>query len=119
MISLPTAHPFSRSQWFGRLISVDGTDATDFNPDTEPEEVLHAGHSGFGWDGESAGVARLADGRFVAWDTDWGPTGDGFNADAYGGTADIFFGATADAVIWMGLSATGRKLCGLPEERPE
>lgn len=118
--ALPSVHPFDRGQWSGRLISVDGTDTTDFNdrPD-EPAEVIAAGDTGSGWDGDSAGVARLTDGRFVAWDTNWGPTGDGFYEDAYGGDADIFFGATEEAVVWMGLSAFARTLCGYPAERPE
>jgi hypothetical protein len=115
--ALPSVNPFGRMGWTGRLISVDGTSAEDFADTVEPE-VIAAGESAPGWDGEVACVMRLPDGRFVAYETQWGPTGDGFCCDAYGGDADLFFGATADAVIWLGLSATGRQLCGYPAERP-
>ena len=118
--TLPRIHPFCRGQWHGRLLSVDGTDTTDFiDRDNEPAEVIAAADTGAGWDGDAAGVARLTDGRFVAWDCGWGPTGDGFSEDAYGGEADIYFGATEEAVVWMGLSASGRTLCGYPAEKPE
>lgn len=46
---------------------------------------------------ESAGIVELVDGRYVAWESSWGPTGSGFHPDAYGGTADILFAATEEA----------------------
>lgn len=52
-----------------------------------------------GYDGDECGIAQLHDGRFVAWETWWGPTGSGFCCDAYGGDAIVMFGATLKAVI--------------------
>lgn len=121
--TLPRVNPFYRGMWSGRCISVDGTDATVFPPDEALlAEVLAAGDTGDGvddWDGDVAAVFRLADGRFVAYETNWGPTGDGFSEDAYGGDANLFFGASEEAVVWFGLSMNGRKLCGYPGTRPD
>lgn len=118
MKDFPCVNPLGRSSWHGRLLSVDGTSAADF-ADDDVAEVLCAGETNpRDWDGDCAAVFRLADGRFVAYETNWGPTGSGFCEDAYGGNADLFFGATAEAVIYKGLSAEGRRLCGLPEEAP-
>ena len=85
--------PLDRGSWDGRLISLDGASTDDF-VDTELDEILAYGETAPGWDGNAAGVLRLKDGRFVAWESDWGPTGSGFSADAYGGTADIAFAHT-------------------------
>lgn len=117
-MDLPRVTPLSRCGWTGRCISVDGTDATDFGDDESAiGEVLASGETGGGWDGTVAAVFRLKDGRFVAYETWWDPSGDGFSQDAYGGDADLFFGATEDAVVWFGLSRDGRHLCGYPETR--
>lgn len=115
-------NPFHRYAWTGRILSCDGTPTTDWyqhEKEDEPAQVIACADTGWGWDGNCAGIARLRDGRYVAWETTWGPTGDGFCCDAYGGDADIHVGSTLDAVIWMGLSAEGRTLLGYPAERPE
>ena len=55
------------------------------------------------WDGTAAAVVQLKDGRWVAWESSWGPTGDGFNADAYGGDANVFFASSLEQAIVYGL----------------
>lgn len=112
--------PFSRSTWHGRLVSVDGAATDDFAAE-DVAEILGEGVSGDYWDGTVAAVLRLRDGRFVAYETFYGPTGDGFSEDAYGGDADLHFASTLDAVVRFGLTDDGRELCGLTiaEERPE
>lgn len=111
-------NPFSRGDWHGRLVSLDGTPADDFAEDAL-DELIAAGESPPGWDGDCAGVARLKDGRVVGWETNWGPTGDGFSEDAYGGDAAIYFGASVEIVMRLGLSAEGRRLCGWSEAEEE
>lgn len=78
-------------------------------------EVIAYGETPDGWDGEVSGVVRLKDGRYVAWETFWGPTGDGFSEDAYGGDADITIAGTLDAAIRFGMTDAGRRLCGLKQ----
>ncbi len=88
--------------------SVDGTPAAHF-AETDVARVLAFGSSEGkewrkhghrpSWDGEECGVLVLKDGRFVAWETWWGPTGSGFSCDAYGGDAEILFGATKDVLV--------------------
>lgn len=90
--------PWSRYDWTGELISADGCDASDFECDDVAEVLWWATTDKTDWDGDTAGVVRLKDGRFAGWEADWGPTGNGFSCDAYGGTADIVFGTTQEAV---------------------
>lgn len=105
--------PTNRDNWHGRLISLDGTSAEDFTEQDVVEVVAH-GDSGDVWDGEVAAVLRLTDGRYVSYETFYGPTGHGFSEDAYGGDADLNFGADLDTVVRLGLTDEGRCLCGLP-----
>ena len=88
----------ARHGWRGELISADGASTEDFKR-YQVADVLQYATTPPGWDGETAGVIRLKDGRFVAWEADWGPTGDGFCCDAYGGTADLIFGHSQAAVL--------------------
>ena len=88
----------ARHRWRGELISADGASTKDFRR-RDVADVLQYAKTAPGWDGETAGVIRLKDGRFVAWEADWGPTGDGFVCDAYGGTADLIFGHSQAAVL--------------------
>jgi len=111
---MPGVNPFSRTDWHGRFVSLDDTSTQDFKED-DMDELLAAGETPKDWDGQVAGVCRLKDGRYVGWETNWGPTGSGFCQDAYGGDADIYVGATLEVVMWQGLSAEGRRLCGWPE----
>ena len=109
----------ARHGWRGELISADGASTEDFKRYQVADVLQYAttppgwdGETGGvvaycrtsattppGWDGETAGVIRLKDGRFVAWEAYWGPTGDGFCCDAYGGTADLIFGHSQAAVL--------------------
>ena len=100
--------PWSRLDWTGEFISVDGCPAGDF-AETDVAEVLRWATTPRDWDGDTAGLIRLKDGRFVAWEADWGPTGDGFCCDAYGGTADLVFAHTAEAAVAR-LTERGRDL---------
>lgn len=108
----PCVNPLSRSSWTGRLVSLDGTSNADFT-ETDVLQILAAGEDDDRWDGNCACVFRLKDGRYVSYETFWGPTGDGFAADAYGGDADLNFAANLETVVRFGLTDEGRKLCGL------
>lgn len=100
--------PWDRYNWGGSLISLEGCPAHDFTRD-DVAEVVAWNACGDRWDGETAGIVKLTDGRYVAWEADYGPTGDGFSADAYGGDADIMFAATED-VARRYLSERAREL---------
>lgn len=90
--------PWDRHGWTGEFVSVDGTPTSDFSEE-DVAEVLEYAHTPIkDWDGETVGIVRLKDGRIVAWEADWGPTGNGFSCDAYGGTADIIFGSDIEHV---------------------
>jgi len=102
-------------RWSGRLISVDDTEASAFVED-DVETILYAGDTGTDWDGTQAAVLMLKDGRLVAYETFWGPTGDGFSEDAYGGDADVYFGRDLNRLILTALTDAGRRLCGIPEK---
>ncbi len=100
MINIDTVSPapWSRYDWSGSLISADGCDAADFKEE-DVAEVLQFVSRGDCWDGETAGIARLKDGRFIGWEAGYGPTGNGFSCDAYGGDADIYFARTEAAAL--------------------
>jgi hypothetical protein len=102
--------PWRRGDWTGELVSIDGCEAHDFTKDDVARLVAY-GDTGHGWDGDAAGIAELKDGRFVSWETWWGPTGSGFYCDAYGGDTDVGFAKTAHAArAW--LSEKARELLG-------
>ncbi len=101
--------PWGRYNWTGQFVSVDGCPAHDFVVEDVEEVVAHGTTDRSDWDGESAAIVRLKDGRFVAWESDWGPTGSGFCCDAYGGKADIAFAMTKAAALSY-LSERGRDL---------
>lgn len=116
--TMPGVNPFGifddgYKSWHGRLVSVDGT-ATGSFTEADLDKLIFAGESNPGdWDGECAAVMLLKDGRYVAWETNWGPTGNGFSEDAYGGDADVYFASTLDAAINLGLTQEGRALAGV------
>jgi hypothetical protein len=88
--------PWDRGQWSGEFFSVDGCLTSDFTRD-DVVNVIAWGEDGDEWDGGSAGIVLLKDGRYAAWYETHGPTGDGFHEDAYGGDADILFAKTEAA----------------------
>jgi len=111
-------HPFglteNLSYWHGKFVSLDGTEAGPII-ESDVEEVLHYADTGRDWDGDVAAVIKLKDGRLVAWEAAWGPTGDGFSEDAYGGYSDVYFASDLDLLIRMALSDSSRRLLGLSQ----
>lgn len=104
--------PWQRHSWHGKLVSLDGCTEHDFAID-DVEAVLGYGDTGKGWDGEAAGIARLKDGSYIAWESTWGPTGSGFSEDEYGGDADIAFATTPGRALEY-LSEQSRELLRWP-----
>lgn len=103
-------------EWFGEFISLDGTPAGTIT-ETDLAEVLHHGSTDpYDWDGTEAAVLQLKDGRLVAYETNWGPTGNGFYCDAYGGDANLYFARDLNLLVKTALTDHGRRLCGIPEE---
>ena len=100
--------PWERYDWAGELTTVDGCDTTDFTRD-DVEELVREVKTDGDWSGESCGLAKLKDGRFIAWESDWDATGSGFCCDAYGGTAGIVFGKTAEGAL-AGLTEKAREM---------
>jgi len=104
--------PWERTQWHGDLVSIDGISPADFSREDVAEIIAwgttpNDGH----WSGETAGIARLKDGRFIGREEDWAPTGHGFCLGAYGGESDILFAANAERLL-VELSPRGRELLG-------
>lgn len=99
----------------GEFVSLRGTETGPVEKE-DVDEVVFYGESGDHWDGKEAAVMRLKDGRYVAYETFWGPTGDGFHEDAYGGDANLYFGTNLNDLILTALTDEGRRLCGIPEE---
>jgi hypothetical protein len=100
--------PWGRLDWTGKLVAVDDAPAHDFARE-DVERVIAFGTTGDEWDGETAAIVLLKDGRYAAWEASWGPTGNGFVCDAYGGDSDILFAATEDAAR-EALTDRGREL---------
>ena len=88
--------PWNMHDWKGQYVSIDGAAAGPVALD-DVQLVIAYGDTGQDWDGESAAVVLLKDGRFCSWESDWGPTGSGFCCDAYGGTADVWFSSSLKA----------------------
>lgn len=116
---LSSINYLDRITWSGKLWAIDATPTHDFTRDdvehvafcgsTEPED----------WDGSVAAILKLKDGRWASWETSWGPTGDGFCEDAYGGDADVLLSSSLEDAITHGLTPKGRELCGIPVGMPE
>ena len=106
--------PFSRHSWNGKIWALDDTPINDFTlEDFDFCPFIYSTPDD--WDGTCAAIFRLKDGRWVAFETTWGPTGHGFSEDAYGGDANIFVAKTcADAGI-HGVSENIRKEMGFYE----
>lgn len=82
--------PWNRCDWSGRWVSVKECPAGEIE-ETDVAQYLVDATEGDRWDGNSACIVRLQDGRYAAWECWYGPTGDGFNRDAYGGDTDVWF----------------------------
>lgn len=106
--------PFRQSWTDKSLRSLDGTSTEEFSEE-DIAEVLYEGETPDDWDGKVAAVFRLKDGRLVAYETWWGPTGSGFCEDAYGGDAELLLASDLRLVV-NELSDEGRRLAGVPEE---
>jgi len=102
--------PWSRYEWSGKFVTADGAPTDDFTRE-DVEEILAFGTTGDYWDGETAGVARLKDGRIIAWESSYGPIGSGFCHDAYGGDANIIVARTVNAALKY-ISEKARELLG-------
>lgn len=96
------------------LRSLDGTSVEEF-VEGDIAEVLYEGETPDDWDGKVTAVFKLKDGRLVAYETWWGPTGSGFCEDAYGGDAELLIASDLRLLV-NELSDEGRRLAGVPEE---
>ena len=109
--------PWLRSSWHGSFLSLDGAEIHDFTYedvyDGDEQDALMFGDGVGECDGHCCAVFRLKDGRWVAYESSWGPTGSGFHEDAYGGDANITFARTRENAIRLGLSQSSRKDWGL------
>lgn len=118
-----TVHPWGDdpekpSSWDGCVRSIDDA-STEWATLADVDEVVaQFNDDADEYDGECAAVVRLKDGRFMSWATFWGPTGDGFHEDAYGGDAEIFYAPTLEAIQRWALTAEHRRRLGLalPED---
>ena len=65
------------------------------------------------WDGNSVVILALTGGRWMTWESWWGPTGSGFSEDAYGGDADVWIADNIPDAIRLGLTDDGRRMLGV------
>jgi len=98
--------------WRGTIEALDGCDTTAPSV-LDVTDALIAEDDAAEWDGNSCALLTLADGRFMAWETTWGPTGDGFSEDAYGGDATIYVARDRALIARMGLSDAARAALGI------
>lgn len=91
----------------------DVSDDSGFGLD-DVEELVGATKTPDDWDGVEAAVLKLKDGRYVSYESTWGPTGSGFSVDAYGGDAVLTFAPDLETIIRWGLTDAGRRLLGVP-----
>ena len=111
---LPLGGPFNTYSWHGGFHGWEGCDDSPFTED-DVAEVIAVGESGDEWDGSCAALMRLHDGRFACYSTFYGPTGDGFCDDAYGGDAEVWLARTQDEAVRFCLGREGRRLLGIPD----
>ena len=118
-MSLVRSNPFERGDWHGKIWSIDNNiSLSDFTID-DLDKIIIQGETGAGWDGYCAGIALLKDGRYVSWESSWGPTGHGFGADAYGGEAEIYVASTLLEAMKFGLTPSSRDLCWNSKDNPK
>ncbi len=100
--------------WHGHCRHVnDITGTVDLPRITDVDYVVIHDKTSDRWDGVSAAVLRLKDGRYMTWESWWGPTGSGFCEDAYGGDVDVWIADTLEDAVSLGLTVGGRLLLGL------
>jgi hypothetical protein len=96
--------PWMRGQWNGQFVSVDGASTADFTYDDVSDVIVYCEEEYGGYDGSNLGIVKLSDGRYIGWETTWGPTGDGFSADA-----DIYCSTSMKAMFfWLSESARAK-----------
>ena len=109
---MPRTNPFDgRCDWEGKILTLDGSSTADFGEDDLDEVVWSWEDNPRDWDGNCACVCLLKDGRFISWESWWGPTGDGFSRDAYGGDTDLSAHSTLSNAMLFGLTPERRKMC--------
>lgn len=130
--TLPGVNPFGwtwNGEWHpkgnwtsGHLIDLDAAEGpASRTPGREVgiredqiDEVIAAWETDVnGYDGEVAALVRLKDGRYVSWESWWGPTGNGFSEDAYGGDSDAYISTSLERIVAFGLTDDGRRALGL------
>jgi len=115
-VSELTLMPFNRSpggSWSeGSFVSLDGADVGPV-AEADVAEVIYHWNSGDEWDGDEVAVMKLKDGRFIGYEAWWGPTGDGFSEDAYGGDANLYFAKDLDTIERWALGEESRNRLGI------
>lgn len=99
----------------GDFISLGGAETGPVGKEDVGEVLYHFNSGDNDWDGKEVAVLCLKDGRFVGYETWWGPTGSGFSEDAYGGDANLYFATNLNDLILNALTDEGRRYCGIPE----
>lgn len=105
---LPVSHPFnSLERWYGSFMG-DPSCSQDLD-EKDIDRVLWMDQSRpTDWDGSCGCIVLMQDGRYVTWESSWGPTGDGFSVDAYGGDADVHICRSLNDALLYGLSPVYR-----------
>lgn len=107
-------NPFYRGQWHGEVRTFDRAVTHDFEEldEDDVERIIAQFATPDQWDGYSCGIVLLRDGRYVSWHSFYGPTGDGFNEDAYGGNADVIISKSLSTALRYGLDEESRIALG-------
>lgn len=104
---MPFVNPFRRSDWSGNTLDWTGKEIADLPEDESVvKRVVWSYQDNDRWDGQVAAIVELVDGRFASWESWYGPTGDGFNRDAYGGDSIVTITLNVPDAIQMGLSGS-------------
>lgn len=106
----------TKNSWHGRRVSIDQTPTDDYSKE-DVASVLYHGLSGDEWDGKESAIIELMDGRLIGFETYYGPTGDGFSEDAYGGDADVYFAKKENlSALVLEFTDGARELMGISKE---
>lgn len=109
--------PWQRYNHDGAFTSTDGCDTTDFKKEDVAVVIAYGETARRDWDGKLAAIVKLNDGRYVSWESWWGPTGSGFCCDAYGGDAEVIFSHTLEAAT-RAITESAREMLVWFEARP-